>query len=61
VRFKAWALVIASGGDITFAEAQRAAAKEASQERERKRALQHSPPTTDGITVSNARATLLAN
>jgi hypothetical protein len=61
VRFKTWALVIHSGGKISYLDASRAAAKQvAAEQRARKRALQGSPPTSDGITVRNARATLLA-
>jgi hypothetical protein len=61
IRMRAYALTFAAEGKITFEQAKRLATKEiTAQERQRKRALQHSPPTNDGITVSGARAALLA-
>jgi hypothetical protein len=61
IRMRAYALTFASEGKVTFEQAKREATKEiTAQERQRKRALQHSPLTNDGISISNARAALLA-
>jgi hypothetical protein len=55
------AMVFVSEGKISFEAAKRLAAKEiADRERQRKRALQGSPPSSDGVTVRGARAALLA-
>jgi hypothetical protein len=63
VKLRAWALVIASNGDIDYRDAERAAAKEiAAQERERKRssvaAIAATAPSLEGVTPSTARAWL---
>jgi hypothetical protein len=60
VKLRAWALVIASNGDIDYRDAERAAAKEvAAAERERKRrsvgASAAAAPSLEGVTPSNAR------
>jgi hypothetical protein len=63
VRFRAWQLVIGSEGEISYAEAERAAAKElAAQLRPRKRrgTLHQAAPATEGITIHNAREVLLS-
>jgi hypothetical protein len=64
IRLRAYAMVFASGGDgITFEQAKRAASKQIiSEERAKKRSakIQQSSSNNDGVTVSNARATLLA-
>ena len=63
IRFRTWQLVIGSEGEISYAEAERAAAKElAAQLRARKRSvtLQPATPATEAITVSNAREVLLS-
>jgi hypothetical protein len=59
IRMLAYAAVFASEGKVSFEQAKREATKQVTSE-ERKRALQHSPPTNDGISISNARAALLA-
>jgi hypothetical protein len=54
-------MVFASGGKVSFEAAKRAATKEiTSEERQRKRVALQSAATSDGITVRNAKATLLA-
>jgi hypothetical protein len=61
IRLRAWAVVIGSGGEVTFAEAQRAAAQEiAREERQRKRASDAAPMRAlpSEVTPSNARAWL---
>jgi hypothetical protein len=60
IKVRTWVLVIAGGGDISWAEAQRAAASEVrAQERARKRsaAVQSSAaaPSMEGVTPANAR------
>jgi hypothetical protein len=59
IKQRTWVLMIASGGDLDYADAQRAAAKEiAAQERELKRnsvATIASAPTPEGVTPGNAR------
>jgi hypothetical protein len=61
IRMRAYALTFAGEGRVSFEAAKKQATKEiTSAERAKKRALQHSPPTSDGITVSGARAALLA-
>ena len=63
IRFRTWQLIIASGGEIDYATAERAAAKElAAQLRARKRSvtLQPATPATEAITVANAREVLLS-
>jgi hypothetical protein len=53
-------MVFVSEGKVSFEAAKRQATKEiTAQERAKKRALQHSPPANDGISISNARAALL--
>jgi hypothetical protein len=61
VRFHAWALMIASTGDIPFAEAERTAAKLILAEqraRPKPAAFQPAAPATEAITVKNARQVL---
>jgi hypothetical protein len=63
VRFRTLQLMIGSEGEISYAEAERAAAKElAAQLRARKRSvtLQPAAPATEAITVANAREVLLS-
>jgi hypothetical protein len=66
VKLRAWSLVIGSRGEISFAEASRAAAQEiAAQERARKRSLASqssaaAQPSMEGVTPSNARKWLYA-
>jgi hypothetical protein len=59
IKLRAWSLVIASNGDIAYADAQRAAAQEVrEQERERKRTSAPagaSAPSLEGVTPANAR------
>jgi hypothetical protein len=61
IRYRAYAMVFASGGKVSFEAAKRAATKQVtSEERARKRIALSSATTPDGITVRNAKATLLA-
>jgi hypothetical protein len=61
IRLRAYALTFASEGKVSFEAAKKQATREiTSEERQRKRALQHSPIAGDAVTVSTARATLLA-
>jgi hypothetical protein len=61
IRYRAYAMVFASGGKVSFEAAKKAATREVtSEERARKRVALSSATTHDGITVRNAKATLLA-
>jgi hypothetical protein len=64
IKQRTWALMIASGGEIDYRDAQRAAAQEVREaERQRKRssaASTASPPSLEGITPANARQWLYA-
>jgi hypothetical protein len=61
IRYRAYAMVFASGGKVSFEAAKKAATREiTSEERARKRVALSSATTSDGITVRNAKATLLA-